>query len=170
MTDQSTRFPVYFGYSDAAKYPEESISGVRQVILAMSDLLYNYRDPNDLGENPDGDTRSGIRFIFEACAMQLEAAVRGIADQKSEAETLRTIPGDFSFDRLDPADKLVVACRLNGLKYDTIREGIEAAQGKQDYDLRLRFDSIATRDMSDAAKAKISITEPVDPGRKQQSA
>ena len=167
MTDHDTK---YFGYSDAAKHPTEAIAGVRQVIVVMSDLLAGYRDPNDLGENPDSDTRSGIRFVFEACAMQLKAATQEIEAKESEAQTLSNIPDDFSLAHLDPADKLLVLCRMNGLPFDAIREGAQAVQGESDWNMRLKFDRLVTLDMSQTASAQFTITEPVEPSTERQSA
>lgn len=67
--------------------PTDSIYYATQVIRAMNDLLGEYRDPNNLGEKPDGDTRSGIRFIFEAAAMQLDHARTQIEVTNNEWET-----------------------------------------------------------------------------------
>lgn len=161
MTDQIRKLPVYFGYWDADKYPAEAIHGVRQVIAAMSDLLQGYRDPNDLGTSPNGDTRAGIRHIFEACTQQLEA----VADQVAGLErdlSARSEPSDTT-----DIDRIVAACRMHGLKFDPASD---AAQDDQDMDMRLRFESVATREKFDAAMAKFAITEPVAASQKRQSA
>ncbi|WP_170432961.1 hypothetical protein [Ruegeria arenilitoris] len=73
-------FPVYFGWDAPSTDPAGSIADVAQVITAMSFLLNQQRDPNDLGENPDSDERMGIHFIFKACAKQLEATSRLLSE------------------------------------------------------------------------------------------
>lgn len=173
MTDQSTEQRVYFGYhwgNRPMPQPTESIAAVSQVIRAMNDLIQGYHDPNDWGTSPEGDTRAGIRHIFEACALQLESALGDVQAMENDSKTLRNIPDDFSIERLDPADKLLVLCRMNGISFDTIRKGAEATKDKGDVELRMQFERVVTPEMSEAARTGFSITEPADPGRKQQSA
>lgn len=170
MTNQDTQFPVYFGYSDVADHPADAIEGARQVMVAMSDLLAGYRDPYELGENPNSDVRSGIQLVFKACSMQLEAATQQIAERENEAQTLDNIPDNFDFDRLSPADKVLVLCRMNGLTFDAIREGAALASSQGDAELRLRFDRTVTPDMGEDARTQFTITEPVEPSTERQSA
>lgn len=85
MTNTTQNFPVYFGYfGNPAEKPHEGVAGVQSVIRAVNDLLYNYKDPNNLGEDPDSDVRAGIHHILEACAMQLEA-INGKLTDTSES-------------------------------------------------------------------------------------
>lgn len=102
--EQTNEFPVYFGLNwgdDPLPRPCDSIHAVTQVIRAMNDLLLNYRDPNDLGENSSGDVRMGISFVFEACSMQLEAAAEAIELQKNNHDEV----ADNSYPRLGEGNK-----------------------------------------------------------------
>jgi len=102
--------------------------------------------------------------------MQLEAAAQEITERESEAQTLGNIPDNFSLDHLDPADKVLVLCRTNGLTFDAIREGATLAGSKGDAELHVRFDRAVTSEMSEDARTQFAITEPVEPSIERQSA
>ena len=176
IQNQDTQFPVYFGYSDAGKHPTEAIAGVRQVILAMNDMQYNYRGPNDLGVDPDSDTRSGINFIFKACAMQLQSATQEIEAQDA-APTYPRFQLDPTETDVPVRDRMIAAGLAIGLTDQEMCEelGMGWATMLESCSRLKQSGMIPTEiamkpDMSEDAKSQFTITEPVEPSTERQSA
>lgn len=81
---KAQEFPVHFGWDSVEDNPSEAIGNVARVVAAMNHLLIQDRDPNELGENPNGDERIGINLIFSACVDQLQTAARVLIERQGE--------------------------------------------------------------------------------------